>query len=182
MTETYIIAITPPAHIQTRVLKERREYQNSSEYHLPPHITLYHPFTSNETVETLAKQLKKALSGIAPQPICLDAYGIFENKHIVLFFKPNSASTAFLTTLHAKTKRVIPKDHTELHTTYQTHGGYHPHLTIAEHISKRELVKLKSKLKTLPKPLVFRCSRVDIYQRNQKSRDYSKVRHVRLQP
>lgn len=180
MIETYLIAITPPASIQKRVREEQQKYPKFSVYHLPPHITLYHPFESSITLQELTSRLKKNLGDTTPQSINCNAYGVFEGKQGVLYFQPDPTSIKLLTKLHNRTKRSIPKTHREVDTPYKTYGRYNPHLTIAERIPRRALTRIKERLEAPSKPLSFMCSRIDIYQRNPKSHTYTKVRHVQL--
>jgi 2'-5' RNA ligase len=153
MMETYLVAITPPASIQKTVLAEKRKYPKFSVYHLPPHITLYHAFESEITVQELAIRLKEKLRGATHFTICLDDYSLFENNQNVLFLKPNRTSIKLFSVIHNKVKKAIPPTQKEINTPYRTYNAYNPHLTIAQHIPKRDLTEIKGRLQKPAKSL-----------------------------
>lgn len=182
MKETYLIAITPPADIQKRIKTAQTQYHKTGPYHLPPHVTIYPPFNSTLPLADIAKLLKRQLATLRTQQLTWDSYGSFEGKNNVFYFKPDTKSTKFLKSVFIKTLRALTGHVSDAQNGYATaHHDYHPHITIAEHLSMKALADIKLQTKKITRPLCFFAKRVDIYQRDPNSKTYTKVRHVLLQ-
>lgn len=183
-TETYVVIVVPPKHIQTLVHDFRNHFKDTSEYKLPPHITLLPPF---QLAPTHGKELIGVIRSIAAATSPMDALlthtGVFENRPPVWFCGFSPSTTRSLRSLHKKLLKAIVALHSEHTLAYKTgpkHNVFNPHMTLIEKVPKANKKSIAALIEPLIHPFSFAVGSIELYKRQSDDKTYTRVQKFTL--
>ncbi len=163
----YCLAILPSPEITRFVLDFNRDFPMYLHTTLPPHLTVLPPFTIQEiSNEKFLSQIISAVSKNPPLNISLDKVDVFKGRNNVVFLSPSSESNSQI--LQLSQRLLLFHQKTESESV--------PHLTLAQHIPKKEFPNILFEAKKRFSPMSFICKSISLFKNS--GQGWEKVKDI----
>jgi 2'-5' RNA ligase len=159
-THRAALVVIPPEPLwpPIQAIRERHDAQYRR---WMPHVTLLYPFRPRERLREIRRALEPVCAGIAPFDLELARFDHFRQgpTRFVLWLAPEPARP--LIRLQAALRRAFPDcDEVNRHP-----GGYRPHLTVGQFVSRPKMRGLLARLEPEWKPLRFPVGEIALIAR-----------------
>lgn len=178
---SYLLAIVPPEDIRTAVDVYRKKYADHTGYKIPPHITLYPPFSLHDiSLKDLQHLLKRTLKNRGALTLVFDSIDYFQKKDTnVVYFAPNKESKKLLRDIFRTLSQSLQNNVQKIYGAYpETPSDYNPHITITECVPDEDLPFIRRELSTTREHFSFSASSLYLYTQKPESKIWEKLLEI----
>jgi 2'-5' RNA ligase len=153
----YFLGISLPEPENTFFMQIRRQYHPEHRLTSPPHITIKPPFQMPNKSYLLEK-LRKIAKNLDPFTISFTMIGSFRQpKYGTVFLEPQKSEQL----------KVIERTLSENIAFMPEVKGFHPHLTLAQHVAHENIPQVKRELRALNLKLELPVTALTLFSQSE---------------